>query len=383
MKKLTTLLTTALTLAICSHSFAQDSSEKGPERKAGQAAEETNQTTPRTGTTTQPGTATQPRTTTIQPGTTTTNPRAVEQNRAQQTQEDSAVRSQGDHQFQQRTMTDFFAGKLILMNQNTIEMSEMAEQKSTSQEVKDFAKMLADEHRQSNEKLNKQCPQVFQHLTNEDSNSRMKHKAGFRGEGQPNNESVEQPAATEAQATQDTTESKAEANRRLREEARSERVDARGQRTAESTEYAAKDSGEKDVHGSMHKVSMPIQQILEIEQHAAKNYQQASNQMLEKYQGQDFDMGFLGFQIASHTWSLAELKAIDSKKVGDQEFQKLISDATQSTEQHLKKAQMLAKNIEDNQGATSGNRKDASSNNSDQSNKEKTQNSQTEDRTGL
>ena len=50
-------------------------------------------------------------------------------------------------------VAEYFAGKLMLMDQSTIQLAQLAEERSTNEKVKQFAKMLADEHMKCNEKL--------------------------------------------------------------------------------------------------------------------------------------------------------------------------------------------------------------------------------------
>lgn len=47
----------------------------------------------------------------------------------------------------QRQVTHFYAGKLMLMNQTAIKMSEVAQERSGSQDVREFAKMCANSPR--------------------------------------------------------------------------------------------------------------------------------------------------------------------------------------------------------------------------------------------
>lgn len=98
----------------------------------------------------------------------------------------------------------------------------------------------------------------------------------------------------------------------------------------------------------------PLNQVLNIERKATQNYLRSSNQMLERYQGQDFDMGYLGFQIGSHTWTIAELNAL--KNVGDDKFQKLVRETSTKLENHLQKAKELSKKYEDQERPALGTR---------------------------
>ena len=88
-----------------------------------------------------------------------------------------------------------------------------------------------------------------------------------------------------------------------------------------------------------------LTQLCAINHRAAANNLKLSKQMLEQYQGQDFDMAFLGMQIGGHAWLLSELQALEG--VGSNEFQQLVASTTKQVEEHLKQAQALSKKFED------------------------------------
>lgn len=73
--------------------------------------------------------------------------------------------------------------------------------------------------------------------------------------------------------------------------------------------------------------------------------------MLGEYQGQDFNMAFLGQQCVAHTMMLAELKAIESE--GPQEMRSVAQEAKTKVEQHLEKVKQLAKKLEDDSRSAS------------------------------
>ncbi|MCA9078006.1 MAG: DUF4142 domain-containing protein [Planctomycetaceae bacterium] len=180
-------------------------------------------------------------------------------------------------------LTQYLAGKLILMNYSTIHMSQMARQHASSQEVQQFADKLAQSHQQLNEELRNFAPQIAEMATLKQGEQRT---AAFRG----------------ATATSSSDDHHAEAAELL-------------------------------------------SRILQCDRKATENYLKSSSQMLEQYDGQEFDMGFLGFQIGAHTWALAELNAIEG--TGDEQFQQIVEQATSTVKQNLQQARKLAKQLED------------------------------------
>ncbi len=180
-------------------------------------------------------------------------------------------------------VTQYLAGTLMLMNHCTIQMSDMAEQRSESKEVKQFAQMLSQHHQQLNEELRRLAPEVADLTMLKEGEQRT---AAFRGK---------------------------------------------------------QTSGDSDPQHSGD--AALVTRLLEIDRQATQNYLKSSTQMLQQYEGQDFDMGFLGFQIGAHTWAQAELQACEG--TGDDEFQQVIKRATENVEQHLQQARQLAKQFED------------------------------------
>jgi predicted outer membrane protein len=88
-------------------------------------------------------------------------------------------------------------------------------------------------------------------------------------------------------------------------------------------------------------------QLCQIADQACDNAMKMTKDMLTKYEGQDFQMAFLGQQCVAHTMMLAELKAIES--TGPQELQPIAQEAISKVEKHLEKAKQLAKKLEDDE----------------------------------
>ena len=230
-------------------------------------------------------------------------------------------RERGKTTHADKAVTEYFAGKMMLMDQSTIELAKMAEQRSSNPQVKQFAKMLVDEHTKCRQKLEKRAPEVV--ALTDLNNAAISKTAGYHGAENDDKEAdaIDNPA----KAAKDPARNKDG----------TERLVGNG----------PVDPDGVDAHSRMHGNAMnPTHRILAIDRQATNNYIQSTTEMLAKFDGNDFDMGFLGFTIGSHTWALSELKAMSS--VGDEEFQKLISDATVKTEQHLIKAQELSKEFE-------------------------------------
>ncbi|REK18774.1 MAG: DUF4142 domain-containing protein [Planctomycetota bacterium] len=166
-------------------------------------------------------------------------------------------------------LSRYFADVLMLANHSEIQLSQLAQRRSTNQEIQQLAETIAEDHSRLNAAIDRVVP-----------GTRKRFEAANR-ERQP---------------------------------------------------------GQQARHRLLTRLCM-------INHQAAENHLERSEKMLENYQGQDFDMAFLGLQIANHNWLIAELQAIDD--VGSSEFQDLLQETTQTVEHHLEKAVALSRKLED------------------------------------
>lgn len=112
----------------------------------------------------------------------------------------------------------------------------------------------------------------------------------------------------------------------------------------------------KGLHQELEKLSQQVQdrgsqsaqvpqQLCALMQQAAQNNLDMTKQMLQRYEGQDFQMAFLGQQIFGHTGLLAELQAIQS--TGPEQLHQIAGQAEQKVQQHLQTAKQIAQKLED------------------------------------
>lgn len=202
------------------------------------------------------------------------------------------------HAKHHKALAEFFAGRLMLMHHSSILMSDFAAREASSEDVKKFADKLHKSHAQLNRKLSDLAPDIVS-ITSLDS------------AGRPGSSGIESTPPV-----------------------------GRKSKVGKDDGVQDEESHEKEMNSDN-----PLHQVLSVERQATQNYLQASTQMLSRYKGQDFDMGFLGFQIGAHTWELAELQAMAS--VGDEKFQELIKETTSEIQEHLKEAQVLSKQRSD------------------------------------
>ncbi|WP_442510022.1 DUF4142 domain-containing protein [Novipirellula sp. SH528] len=187
------------------------------------------------------------------------------------------------------TVKQALVQKLIKENEAEIELAKLAEQKSDNQEVKQLAQTLIREHQAFNQTLQQHAGQ--QHAGNSPT-----------GQSQANrNTPPGNQAGTQSQLQNDATP-----------------------RSAANT--------------------VP-RELCQIGEQACDNALKMTKEMLGNYEGQDFNMAFLGQQTIAHTMMLAELQAIES--AGPQELQPIVQQASSKVKRHLEETKQLAKKLQD------------------------------------
>jgi predicted outer membrane protein len=226
----------------------------------------------------------------------------------------SNASKQGDGSVQ-----DFFVTKLMLGNKAEVELGQMAQDRAQSDDVKQFAQMLVQEHQQ----LNQQLAQL---------------QAGHQKAGA-------QPATAAGANVQGGVRESRVAGQPSGEAPVANAPGAGNPTDQASNQIAGQPGKAGNQHRAAQHEQVPQQLTMICQQTAAKQLEMA-REMLGEYEGQDFDMGFLGLQIAKHAQVVAELQSIQN--VGSPEFQQLVRTAEQKTSQHLDQAKQLANKLKDN-----------------------------------
>ncbi|MDA8745859.1 DUF4142 domain-containing protein [Rubripirellula amarantea] len=108
---------------------------------------------------------------------------------------------------------------------------------------------------------------------------------------------------------------------------------------------SAKRNAQSHIEASMNQSATVPKQLCRIAEVACENSLMMTKEMLSNYEGQDFNMAFLGQQCVAHTTMLAELKAIEN--TGPQELQPIAQDAIGKVKKHLERCKEIAKQLED------------------------------------
>ncbi len=214
----------------------------------------------------------------------------------------------GQHQSQ--SLEKLLVGSLVQKNQGEVEMGKLAQQYAQDEQVKQFAQMMVQSHTKlisDLKELKSGAGGTALRVNNGDSTSDSNARSTERAEAIDRNSN----STNNEQGTNLTPGNASDHN----------------QGTAKSQHYS----------------SGVDSQLASVLHEACAKHQQMTKEMLTKYKGSEFDMAYIGQQIAAHTMMLADLQAFKDK--GDQDFQQVLQKATSETENHLQQAKSIANNL--------------------------------------
>jgi len=212
--------------------------------------------------------------------------------------------TQGSQQ-QEQALEKLVVKQLSITNKAEIEVSQMAIDKATSDEVKQFAQMLIEDHR----KLDQQLTQLGMGSTSDqqgdvstgDREITTSPSPAQPGQNQPGNLSTPNGRSSDASTT--------------------DRTNPRN------------NSGNEPI----------VSRLTSIAEKAAKKHTEMVKEDLQGREGNEFDMAFVGYQIACHSAGVAKLQAMEG--VGSPQLQSVIQSAEKSMTSHLDKAKQLAEKL--------------------------------------
>ncbi|MEM7782646.1 MAG: DUF4142 domain-containing protein [Planctomycetota bacterium] len=86
-----------------------------------------------------------------------------------------------------------------------------------------------------------------------------------------------------------------------------------------------------------------LNRLEEINSKAIESKTNATLEMLNQYNDQEFDMGFIGIQQAGHTAMIAALESMSDS--GNEKFQKIVDKQISASKEHLKIAENIAESL--------------------------------------
>jgi len=203
------------------------------------------------------------------------------------------AQDRGESQQTNEQLEQLVTAKLLIANKGVIELGKMATEKANDEQVKEFAQTLVKAY----ESL---CRDIEKLQTSKGYSKNGDHAKGDkpsqtaqnqpRQPGQPNPPGV-RPTIGDQQAS-----------------------------SRNSQEIVAK--------------------LETIAKKSSKKQLEMAKAMLQKHEGKDFDMAFVGLQIAAHMQAVADLNALQG--VGSKEMQEVVNQAETATNKHLQRAKDLA-----------------------------------------
>ena len=207
------------------------------------------------------------------------------------------------------SLNDFIVHKLKRGNEAEVELGQMAVDRAKSDSVKEFAEMMVKQHQAMIQKLEQQSTRSPDRA-NRDGAQPAGGTSGQNSSTNNNQPATNQPASNNQPAQPASGQTAGQAN-------------AQGH------------AGGMTGHVPHMLVALTDQ--------SCDNELQLTKQMLEKHEGDDFEMAYIGQQIVAHTCMLAHLQAL--KNSGPQELQQLASEGEQTTRKHLDHAMKIAKEL--------------------------------------
>ena len=196
-----------------------------------------------------------------------------------------------------------FAACLILGSQNEIVIAKLAEQRSQSPEVKEFAQMIQKDHQQCITNLEK----IAGNLT-------------------PNRRSAKEPVG---ETRRDSRTEDAGNGRAISKDAK-------------RTEPEQRKDGK--VQAQVGVTEMPKEMHFQIHQEIADECLSSTQRELASKKGREFDACFIGMQIAAHMYLIDEMKVFE--RHASPELQTVLAKGLKETEEHLAQAKSIMTDIE-------------------------------------
>jgi predicted outer membrane protein len=200
----------------------------------------------------------------------------------------------------------YLANCLLMKNQGEIEIAEFAQQQAQSQEVKQFAQKLIQDHGQLVQKL--QPLAQMQAGGRQSATSTRVENRQFDAQRNPS-DATRQPGSPGA-ANNDRTNQSLTTTTQVQQQGQS---------------------------GALH-------QLAQIEKQIGERCKQALKEELQQKSGTEFDKCYVGAMIGSHMQSLAALEVIGQQTQG--ELAEVAQQAQPIVQQHLDHAKQLAKQFE-------------------------------------
>jgi len=234
----------------------------------------------------------------------------------------------------------YFAACLTNKNQGEVEIGKFAAERAQNQQVKQFAQMMVSDHQAMLPKL--------QQLTGTQFNTERQggiQRTSF--EGQPNQPGGDQqsPLGTAGQQPAGASGVTGQPGRQptgtpqFGEPGGSQQAGQPGMpgqpgQSPTQSGIANRMGGEQAIH-----------QLIAIDRQIAENCTRNLREKLQEKQGAEFDMCYIGSQVAAHAEMLSALEVLKNQTSG--QLKQLVQEAEPKVKQHLEQAEKIAEQLKD------------------------------------
>ena len=274
------------------------------------------------------------------------------------------------------SVSAFLAHKLRQGNQAEVELGKLAAEKAKSDSVKEFAQMMVKHHTEMIQKIDQAnigqqgggqpgagaqgggaqgrqsvrqlvtqtapSAQIGSNVRNSQSNTDGQERAVTPPGGTSQGSSAAGQAGGATPAGTPAPGAATTANPGINPAAGQAGNVTPAQGTLQTGRQPGVVEGQPGVRGRGMGGRVP-QQLIAIVDQAGDNELQMTKEMLQKKQGEDFDMCYIGQQIVAHTCMLAKLQAIKSS--GPDDMDQLVTEAEKATREHLDRATKIAEDL--------------------------------------
>jgi len=256
----------------------------------------------------------------------------------------------------------FFAACLAAKNQGEVEIGKFASERAQNQQVKQFAQMMVTDHQAL-------LPKLQQLAGNQSSSERSSSIQRTSSEGQSGLSSqsgqADQQSATSGGLGQQAggsgvtgqpgRQAQTSGSSQFGEPGGSQQAAQSGQagtsgisgQSGQSSQLG-QSSTQSSIASRMGGDSNAIQQLIAIDRQIAENCTRNLREKLQEKQGAEFDMAYIGSQIAMHNEMLSSLEVLKNQTSG--QLRQVVQEAEPKVKQHLQHAEQIAEQLKGSSG---------------------------------
>ena len=213
---------------------------------------------------------------------------------------------------------------IVLANHEEVALGKLVQERSQNPAVKDFAKMMVEDHQSMLEKLQLIIPDTS--------------KAGFFKDSKSNASD-----STSRNATQDGKQASKEGQETIREVAGQRDDNQQKQNRIENQRDGNRTGNAAPAQQGL------VQDVSQLHRELAEQCLADSKSMLSEKEGNELDQCYVGMQIVKHAGMLSNLTVFQRHASG--ELEQIISQGMETTKKHLKHAESLVDQLDGTKSA--------------------------------